>query len=140
MAVLENLSVERAAASRGQGGTRLRVRFQVCLNARERRVPGLYFKEKVQLFAASPLGEERFLYELEPATFEARADGLVRRERLIAVPPDRDLDEGLGGDGRVTARVWITPRLPEPSSPEPGSPELGSPELGSKEQRLEYCF
>ena len=122
MAVLENLSVERAAGGRGEGGARLMVRFQVCLNARERGIPGLCFKEKVQLFAAAPHGEERFLYELEPATFEARPDGLVRRERLIAVPR---LEQDLDADCGVTARVWITPRLPE-SRPE--------------EQRLECCF
>ena len=127
MAVLENVSVERAAAGCGEDETRLRVRFEVCLNARERRVPGLRFKEKVQLFTAAPHGEERFLYELEPATFEATPDGLVRRERLIAVPR---LEDDLGADRAVTARVWITPRLPEPSSPEPSC----------KEQRLEYCF
>ena len=114
MALLENLSIEVSQRFKAEGLARLRIRFDVSLNARERRVPGLRFKEKIQLFCTHPSGLELFLYELEPALFDAGPAVAVQRERLLDLP----LEDGLDLSDGLTARVWLTPRLPEPASVE----------------------
>lgn len=110
MASIDNLSVELVDRQAAAQSATLRIRYRVRLNDLERDMAGLKFREKIQLFGAFCLGDEDFLYELAPQSFAAHPNGLVQRERLVTVADDF-MDEP---SDDLYAKVWITPRLPEP--------------------------
>lgn len=110
MASIDKLSVDLVDRQEAARSAILRIRYRVHLNDLERDMTGLRFREKIQLFGAFCLGSEDFLYELESQSFAADAEGMVERERLVTVADDF-MDEGAED---VYAKVWITPRLPEP--------------------------
>ncbi|MDH3472421.1 MAG: hypothetical protein OEM59_01915 [Rhodospirillales bacterium] len=115
MAAIHDLKIELLGEDRRARTATIRISYQAEFSMLERDMPGLHFREDIQLCGTYSLDPEDFLYQLAQATFAVAGERAVQRERIVTV--DSDILE-VGGRpqpvDQLYAKLWVTPLLPRP--------------------------
>lgn len=113
MAKISGLKLALVSHDRARRVAVVKVTYQVLLSMVERKMAGLTFTEKIQLWGSDNPDPDDFLYQFPTATFPTEADGVVTRARTVTLGDDVLDEDGFPRPtDEVYAKVWVTPKLP----------------------------
>lgn len=113
MAKITGLKLALVSHDRARRVAVVKVTYQVLLSMVERKMAGLTFTEKIQLWGSDNPDPDDFLYQFPTATFPTEADGVVTRARTVTLGDDVLDEDGFPRPtDEVYAKVWVTPKLP----------------------------
>ncbi len=113
MAKITGLKLTLVSHDRARRTASIKVTYQVMLSMVERKMAGLTFSEKVQLWGSDNPDPDDFLYQFPTATFPTELDGVVTRTKSVVLGDDVLDEDGFPRPtDEVYAKVWVTPLLP----------------------------
>lgn len=113
MAKISGLKLTLVSHDRARRVATIKVNYQLLLSNVEKRMVGLTFSEKIQIWGSDNPDPDDFLYQFPNATFATELDGVITRARAVTLGDDVLDEDGFPRPtDEIYAKVWVTPLLP----------------------------
>ncbi len=113
MSTISNLKLALIKHDHSKHTATVKVSYKLLLSAVERRMHGLRWQEKIQLWGADSPDPDDYLFTFSSQAFNTETDGSISRSRTVTISDDILDEDGFPRPtDEVYAKVWVTPKLP----------------------------